>query len=303
LNYKGSKNIVFLALAVVIIGGAFLFSEYRNGYAASEINAQEAASQTIITPQVATSAIQSITYSDDWKKTLLLAGTSSWMDLPSNTGSYFSPGQSVTGATDLFGKQLFAQYVAAKQAGEDTSATDTQQYIVGQVLADGTVLPSPPTYDKSNFSITSDNSNAALAKYGNDLASLLNTEASKHQTSELAIAQDSLDSNDPSILKQLDPIIANDQILLKALLAEKVPSALADFHVEILNAVSEIIFADQGLTKTYSDGIVSLQGLGTYQKGIGDLTTALENLVRYFALVKVVFQPTDPGFVFMTQSK
>src|SRR5205085_521063 len=106
--------------------------------------------------------------------------------------------QKVSGATDLFGKKLFAQYVAAKQAGQDTSANDTQQYIVGQVLGDGTLLPTAKIYDKSSFTIIPNNDIAAIKTYANNIAVILNTHQSNNRY-ELAIVEDSLDKNKPEI--------------------------------------------------------------------------------------------------------
>ncbi len=300
MNNIGLKNIFFIFIAALIICGALLVSQYMNNRPTGSVVATQ---ENSLTAQISTSSIANISYNGDWKKTLLAAGTSSWVDSSNDTNSYFSPGQTVTGSTDLFAKKLFAQYVASKEEGDDTSATDTQQYIVNQVLSDGTLLPAAKVYDKSALSITSVNSSAALTKYGNDIALVFNTHTTNVTSNELTIVQDSLDKNDPTILKQLDPIIANNQSILNALLAIKVPSSVADLHLALINSISEILFIDQGFTKVYSDGLVSLQSVGLYKKSLTDLGTAFQNIVQYFNITGVTFGPNDPGVVFNNQSK
>ena len=51
---------------------------------------------------------------------------------------------------------------------------------------------------------------------------------------------------------------------------------------DIINAINEILFADQGFTKTYGDGLTSIQGLSEYKKGVQDLSNAFTALVQYF---------------------
>jgi hypothetical protein len=295
----GSKNILLILLAAVIIGGAFLLSEYMNGSGATNA-AQYGNAGSVVNPVIATSTVEPITYNDDWQKTLFnTASSSSWLDISNSGAAVSSTPESDLSATDILGQDVFAEYISAKQAGEDTSATDTQIAIAGQVLADGTFLSSPKVYDKSDFRITSDNSTAALLAYGNEVATIFQ-ENNPPSPNEIVIVQDALNNDDPDALKKINPILADYTAVLKGLLALKVPSAVADFHKNLLNGMSELVFADNGFTKIYSDSLVSLQAITMYQNSLKDISTALSGLVQYFMLANVTFPPNDPGAALFT---
>ena len=303
MNYIGLKNILFILLATVIIGGALVFSNYKSSLTPVTSSANQNLFQAV-TSEVATSSVGAIAYDANWQKTLskISDASSSWTSAAAtdDTG-YFTPGQTVSGATAFLGKDLFARYIAAKQNGYDTSATDTQETIVGQTLADGTLLLSPKVYDDTSFTIVSDNSPAAVTKYGNDLGRIFKTSFAVKHRNELTIVQDSLNQNNPATLKELDPIITNYQVVMKSLLALQTPSTLADFHKDLVNAISELIFADQNLTKTYSDGVTSLQGASVFQQASIDLRSSIYALASYFVTAGISFGSNDPGSLFTIQ--
>ncbi len=67
--------------------------------------------------------------------------------------------------------------------------------------------------------------------------------------------------------------------------------------------MSELVFADQGLTKIYADNLVSLEAVALFQNSVEDLGTAMNAIAQYFALVKVTFSPTDAGSVFTIKTQ
>ena len=247
------------------------------------------------------SSLSPIDYGGDWQKTLLgTMGTSTWATENSSTGSSSIQTPDKLTLTDQLGRNLFTGYMQLKQEGMSDDP-QSQQDLIGQVLSDGTFVPAQKTYDKSEIKITSDNSKATIMAYGNAVGLVFKTHKAKGSIPELDIVQASLDKNDPTILQQLNPIIANNSAVLKSLLAIPVPSAMASIHLNLVNAINEILFADQGFTKTFSDGVVSLQAIAKYQEGVTALGKSLIALHTYFASVNIIFGPTDAGSMFTSQ--
>jgi hypothetical protein len=292
------KNIILIAVAVAIIVVAFIVSRYENPtYAVSADNTQNSMQLSVITADV-TSSTDAISYAGNWEKTLSTAVSGPWENSSSSTTASSTP----LSPTEKFGQDLFSLYSQAENSGEDVTDPTVQQAIVGKVLADGSVLPAPKPYTISDLKISPDNSIAALTAYGN-AAGLVYVENYIQHQGELTIVQNSLDSNDPTILKQLDPIIAEYQGMLKGELAVTVPSSMEDFHLDLVNAFNELIFADQGFEETYSDGLTSLNGLNIYQQGANDLDTALAGIKTRLNLSNITYTAQEPGIIFTYKSQ
>lgn len=286
LKYPSSKNFTLLVIAVLIIIGAFLISEYENRVTIAQENSSSQTSDQNSQNQLilATTTMYNtpIVSQGNWQKALSTAfGTSSaWTNGAVNSIS--ATAQATLTPTDMFSEDLFSKYASYQQAGADLTDPDTQQQLIGQVMADGTYIPTPQTYDLSSLKISPDNSTTAITVYSTGLQTIFENDLGPSQPDELTIVQESLNNNDPSILKQLDPIIASYTLLLKDLLAMRVPESMADMHINLVNALSEVLFADQGFTQTYTDGLTSIQGLSEYKKGVQDLSDALTAILQYF---------------------
>jgi hypothetical protein len=283
LKYPSSKNLILLIVAVLVIIGAFLISEYESRATQQNTSGENnESSQNQLIIATTTMYNTPIVSQGNWQKTLVSAfGTSStWTNGVIN--SNLSTAEATLTPTDIFGEDFFSKYAQYEQAGADLTDPDTQQQFIGQVMSDGTYIPTPQTYDISSLTLSADNSTTAIIAYATNLQTIFENDLGPSQPDELTIVQESLDNNDPSILKQLDPIIASYTLLLKDLLAMRVPESMADMHINLVNALSEVLFADQGFTQTYTDGLTSIQGLSEYKNGIQDLSDSLTTILHYF---------------------
>lgn len=272
-----------LIVAVLVIIGAFLISEYESRATQQNTSGENnESSQNQLIIATTTMYNTPIVSQGNWQKTLVSAfGTSStWTNGVIN--SNLSTAEATLTPTDIFGEDFFSKYAQYEQAGADLTDPDTQQQFIGQVMSDGTYIPTPQTYDISSLTLSADNSTTAIIAYATNLQTIFENDLGPSQPDELTIVQESLDNNDPSILKQLDPIIASYTLLLKDLLAMRVPESMADMHINLVNALSEVLFADQGFTQTYTDGLTSIQGLSEYKNGIQDLSDSLTTILHYF---------------------
>ncbi len=299
MKYPSAKNSILLVVAIVIIIGAFLIAGYEKKIATSEQNSEKASIQDIFVPATTTMQNPSIIYNGNWQKSLSSAfgSTSSWTKKTANSSSL---SQDSLTATDVFSRDLFSKYAEYQQAGVNFNDPQIQQQIIGQVLSDGTYIPRPKIYSKSDIRISPMNDKGSIMAYGNRMGNLIKANTSI-QTPELDIVNQSLANKDPLVLKQLEPIVANEQKILQGFLATPVPSTLVDIHLNLINAMSELTFADQNLEKIYSDGLVSIAGLGEYQKGYTDFGSAFLGISEYFKAANISFGPGDGGLIFGQQ--
>ena len=287
-----------ILLAAVIIGGAFLFSGYRNSSSGRAVGLNQNFNPAI-SIATTTSTLEQITYDDNWQQTLKKAASSSSWSTPGFGGNIVSSApDGKLSKTDILGRAILGEYVTAKQAGQDTSAANTQVSIAGQIMSDGTFIEVPKVYDKSSFPIISDNSKAALFKYGNDIGAVITKYNPSKSRNEIVIVKQAIDTNNPSVLKELDPIVTGYTSMVKALLQVKVPSAMIDFHKNLVNSLSELVFANEGFTKIYADGVVGLEAVAVFQNSVKDLGTSMGAIVKYFSLVGITFSPSDAGSIF-----
>jgi len=282
-----------IAGAIAIIGAALAVSkDEKPTYVTSSTNAGMNAQIPVITVS-ATSSLDTLSYSGDWEKTLSKAVSGVWGNPSSST---ITSNASLT-PTELFGQDLFTRYAQAQNSGQDLTDPNVQQAVVNEVLSDGTVLSTPKPYAISDLKISPDNSIAALTAYGNAAGLVYVEHFIKHQ-GELDIVQNSLDNNDPSEINQLDPIIAEYQAILQGELGVTVPSSMESFHLDLVNGFNELVFADQGFKKTYSDGLTSLNSLNIYQQGESDLDSALTGIETRLNLANITYTTQDPGIIF-----
>jgi hypothetical protein len=295
-----AKNIIFIASAAAIIGVAFFVSKHENGaYSTSSYDqSQNSIMLPILTASATSSDQNNINYGGNWEKTLSTSVSGSWGNSTSSSATSSAP----LTPTDVFSHDFFTRYAQAKNSGADLTDPNVQQAIADKVLSDGTVLQKPHIYTQSDLKISSDNSSAAIKTYGNAAGLVFAEYFIKHQN-EMDIIQSSLNDNNPTELKQLDPIIAEYQGLMQGELAVTVPASVASFHLALVNAFSELTFADQSFEKTFSDGLTSLNGLGSYQQGASDLNDALNGIETYLAAGNITYTTQEPGIIFTYKPK
>ena len=291
LKPPSAKNFILIATAVLIILGAFVVSKYQNDANVAQQQQVATLNKAIMT---ATTSIQNslVAYEGNWQKSLsgTLGASSTWA-----TGKA-TPVQNNLTATDLFSRDLFSKYAEYQKAGVNFNDPQIQQQITNQVLADGTYIATPKVYTTKDIVITPDNSLLSVKRYVNSVVTIVKSNTTVHSY-EPDIVQNSLNTKNPDLLKQLDPIIASYQNILKNFIATPAPSALTKIHVDLVNAMSEIVFADQSLAKVYSDGITSLAGLSAYQKGVLDLSNAITEIGQYLKSANITFTPTEAGYI------
>ena len=282
---------MIIAAAIVVVG-AFVLSGYRNvmlGHA-------QYTSPLVSAPN---SIGTSTTIADtDWQKVLVGAGIG---NLAKN-GSLGSGATSVQSKplteTDKLGEVLVSEYLQLQQSGGNESA-DTVNAMVSQALSNPNIVPQTKVYAFSDIKIGKDDSINASLVYGQNLGVLFKD--NNAVGNEAVYARDAAEQNDPTILNNIDPIIASYKNILNGLLGMTAPPSIASMHLDLINAMSERISSAELLRMTDTDPAAGLQGAGQYLNALQDLSNAFGAIKQYFAVLKANFGTSTASSTMINQ--
>jgi hypothetical protein len=197
--------------------------------------------------------------------------------------------------TAKIGRDLFINYIQAKQSGAELNDSTTQK-IVEEAITQKIKGVEVKTYSLSDLQTNSDGDFKA---YGNKLGQTLTIGASQNPVSEIEIVQKALATEDPTEIKKLDPIIAGYTKILNELVAISVPREVAGQHLNLLNSVSAMLSDIKNLRVVFEDPIVGLIGISSYYKNVESVRSALSELRVAFSTRGVSFVRGEYGYVFM----
>lgn len=295
---KIGKNIVFILVAILLVGGSFVFAEYRNKQAENIYVAPE------IVSSIDKSAQDLDTDADglkDWEE--ILVGTNP-KDAKSKTSltSSASPTKNVTKSPeklepiDAVSREFFARYMELRQVG--LSADQGSQQELVQKTVEGIQLSTSKDYLTPEIKVRADNSQDSIKRYGNDVAAVFKKYAIQSRN-EGVIAKDALQKNDPEILKELDPVIESYRNIVNGLLAIETPQITSTMHLDILNGMNSALFVSQSFRKSALDPLVGLQAAAQYLNTGYKVLDAMRGLQSYLIYLGIVYAPSEPGVLFI----
>lgn len=285
MKYPNTKNVFMILIAIILVGAAFLFAEYRNKgdvttYSKNNISAQPS---DYIEPQNTQS-------NTDWKKVLLAnetVGSSTIKDLTKRTGE-LEP-------IDAVSRQFFAQYMELRQLGSSNDKL-SQQELIEKTISSMT-LATPKPYVIGQIVTKLDISNEAIRQYGNDIGDIFKKYGVQSRN-EGVIVRDSQLKEDPSILKELDPIAESYKKIISALLKLSVPKTIETLHLDIINSMNKGLFVVESFKKSDMDPVSGLQAVSQYQSVSSSLTSSLMAIRKYIASLGIVYSPNEAGYIF-----
>lgn len=155
------------------------------------------------------------------------------------------------------------------------------------------------TYTKNDILIGNDNSPEALKKYGNDMAEIFAKYGKdKQPLSYLEIIKKALETNDPKIIKGLDPYISFEKNVIKDALALKAPPAVAVAHLHIINASAEMLLLFQSFATIFSEVPAAIASNSRLEKSAHRLLDSFKELGGVFNRSGVVFSSKEAGIIF-----
>jgi gas vesicle protein len=179
---------------------------------------------------------------------------------------------------DFFARNFFARYMELKQAGVSNDKS-SQEELALRVIKEGVVLTLPKEYLLKDISIVNDNSKEFVAKYIENVNEVFRNNQNRGKD-ESQIAKESLEKENPDLLKDIDPIIKTYKNVIASLVKVKVPSELSNNHLKMVNAMSGFLFVAESLRKTDKDALVALQGASRQldaAKALGESLIYLRN--------------------------
>jgi hypothetical protein len=101
-------------------------------------------------------------------------------------------------------------------------------------------------------------------------------------------------------LADIDPIVTGYQNAIRAMLSISVPQSLASQDLNLVNALSLMLYVSQGFRHTDTDPMQSYLAVQTYQEAQDSLNSALLAIQSYFNAAHISFSTTEQGILFST---
>jgi hypothetical protein len=268
--------------AIIIVGGAFVFAEYRNVIPARvEYTAPAVSAYSV-------NATSTAIADNDWQKVLVGTNPAATKQKSLGGGTTSTQSQPLT-ETEKLGQSVISDYLKLKQSGGSAS-TSTINAIIAHALNNSSIVTTAKVYAFPDIKIGKDDSKYADLKYGIDLAAIL----SKNNIvgNEDVYARDGVEQKDPTILAKIDPIITAYQNILNGLLVTTVPPTLAKTHLDLINAMSQRLLVAKLLRNINTDQAAGLQGVAQYMPALQNLSKAFTELKQYFGTRGINFGTT-----------
>lgn len=315
-----ARNLTLIIGAILIIVGSFFLAEYRN----KRVNRVVYNSVIATSTEVLSDELQNIDSDTDglkdWEEILLgtdpdkadtdgdgtsdskeaATGRNPLVKGPNDKAKDVTKDSTIKQnltPTDVVARDFFARYAELNQLGL-TSDKGSQAELIAQVIKNGVVLSTPKIYTQKDILISVDSSAAAIRRYGNELGAIFIKYNNPNARNEMVIAKESVDQEDPDILKELDPIVASYKNIISEIVKIPAPQVLSVNHLELVNAMSILYFSADSLRKMDSDTVSGIQGSGVWLSGATKLNMAFNVLKRNLSTNGIVYSSTETGFFF-----
>lgn len=283
VGFLTKRNILILGACLVVIGGIFMYFEYKNQ---PQIAALE--NDDLLIVGTSTASISTTSFSNDWEKTLGEVYSQSQAQSPSNN----TDTQKLS-ATDELGRNLLNQYMMAKQSGEPLSDAEKQQ-IVASILQNVTVSLSAKTYTEADITVDKNPTDASIRAYGNAMGAIL----AKHLGGEsnITIMQRALNSGTPEGLKEFDTVANRYRAVALDTKALAVPADAMLFHLAYINNLEGMAYALAGIKVIYSDPFAAIASEKAFVQYLTSFEKAKNQLNSYFTSKNIIFSAKETGY-------
>jgi len=293
VNYPQKKTIYIAVICTVAVLGSIVYT-YTNSYAQNGSK-----NNVIATPEQDNDSQQNIisSTSTDWKKQFLGQSTST-SAITDKSILNNSTNDTPKTLTDKMSKELFSRFIELKQNGLDNNQQLIQDAI-NQTL-DNTLASAaqPKQYTLKDINISDKISSADYHDYGNSVSLVLANDMPKDNAP--TIAENAFEASDMNLLSGIDPVISDYQTVLKNLLSTKVPRPIAQYHTNLINSISFMLFISQNLRNLQADPMQSMVAIKIYSTANTVMQTSLINIHNYFDTNKIIFSANEPGQLFST---
>lgn len=196
--------------------------------------------------------------------------------------------------TDQFAISFFQDMVRADNYGEFGVSTDE---IIAGAEETFTEAGKDELYGIADIRMQNDNSVEALRVYGNALASIaLTYTLPEDAPSEGEILKRALETNNESLLENLQPYIDGYEDMLGQLLLVPVPSAYSTHHLDLVNALSAVHNDLVGMQRVFDDPLYAIIRIKRFQEDVAAMQLTILNIQKQMVLDEVTFTSNDPVY-------
>lgn len=186
-----------------------------------------------------------------------------------------------TTLTAQMSRDFLSQYLLSIKNGSLT--TEQLSQIITNVLSVPQYTTTVgPKYVALNLNITLKSGSNIDLIYKNRLNSILKERSLQIKDDPMVILKEAVTTENESKMAKLDPIILTTKGLLTDLLNIEVPKKAVNVHLELVNAVSNLLSDLESLRVVFSDPIRSLTAISVYESHVLDFKKATENIRVYF---------------------
>lgn len=319
------KNIFLIGIAVLTVGAAFVFAEYRNrqtdklAYVAPSVALENDQKNGLNESQNLDSDNDGL---KDWEEVLLGTdphnpdtdgdGTTDGKEVELNRNPLVKgPNDSIKATTasvskneaplspiDIAARNFFSKYMELRQMGVSGDKA-SQDELVSEVIHNDIIFPSPKVYTMKDIIVSNSLTTPdSTKKYGNDTGLVFKMNPITGRD-ESVIAKESIDKGDPSILKEIDSNLNAYKNILAGLLKVQVPSDMAKMHLAIINSMSEFYFIASSLRESDKDAIKGIAAVSKEIDAAKTLESALVAVRNYLIISGISYNATEPGSLFV----
>lgn len=277
-------------IAAFCFGGALLLAAYTFSDFSQPPLPSEDSSVEVVTAKAPTREYIPTQDSNDdgipdWQDVLL---NTTPLTLATSSARYEAP----TTLTDQLAVTFFEGYLRNKSYGQfGRSPEELVKLTNDSVLSQTQDL----LYTTKDIIVTRDNSLPALKNYGNQMALAALALPTRDSQNEIDILQRAVNSDNESVLEELDPLIADYELLRSGFLAVAVPTSLAKEHLDLVNSTNAILGDITAMKVVFSDPLLSLLRIQRYQDDSRGLSTSIVNLQTKLKRLGVTYGPNDPA--------
>jgi hypothetical protein len=279
------EMLVASGLAVIIISGAFYVNAGNERIDGEVVAVAEAPARTYI--QAPDSDKDGVS---DWAEELIAD-----REVIADSVDPEEPYVLKNTLTERFSIDFFKDYLYSK--GLDTVELDREQIIErAMVVLKDEARDRIYTFD--DITLTPEDTVEAQRIYGNKIAEITISYTNPASDTELNIINRALETKNPELLKELDPIIASYRAYFEQTLATPVPESFARQHVDLINVYNAILNDLTAMQAVYHDPMLGLLRLKRYPEDVEGLIYVYFSFDRAFRQAGITFKDDEPGGIF-----
>jgi hypothetical protein len=234
--------------------------------------------------------------STDWQKSFLQGNPSNNVLKSTPTSDKTIKTEENLTATQLFGRDLFTQYINLKQIGLNNDSSVVSSTIASLLAQDYSGQDKPKTYTTGDIKTNRNNDITALRQYGNSIGTLIKTYAPTQEDASLAL--EGMQKKNPKYVEELAGNEKKYRAILAGLLKIPVPTDLATYHIGLINGISNMIYVNISFQKQETDPMQAINALETYETAYGLITQNILSIKMALASANITYNDFEGGSIF-----